>query len=101
MTEQTYPYEALLAFAQTKGPAFDSFMRDWNQQHQPEPKPLIAAVVKPVVEEPTKVQIAIAPTPTPAPTVTTASEWGSSKKTKAKVDAATATSPASTVNTES
>lgn len=107
MTEQTYPYEALLAFCQTKGPAFDSFMREWQTRQEAErtlgevaKKAAPSPTVKPV-EEPAKIQIAVAPTPPPAPTAAAVPDWGATKKPKAKTDAATATSPTSTVNTES
>lgn len=83
MTETTYPYEALLAFCQTKGPAFDGFMRDWNRDH-----PTIAPALT-IQVEPVKPKVKpVAPKHVEAPKPETASveianastvDWGASK----------------------
>lgn len=48
---ELYPYEAVLAFAQGKGPEFDSFMRKWREEHPKQAQPIVESLAEPIVEE--------------------------------------------------
>lgn len=76
MSETTYPYEAVLLFAQSKGPEFDSFMRKWHEEHPKTEATILPAIVEaPVIEEPKKRGRKIAATAsTPTSTTDTSPE---------------------------